>query len=119
MSQYWICLEAFANSSLDLLAMPRLEYGVSPQNGDDGHVKILALRLLGIGLLGVYMEEDFSLVYHIVNMIAQAWKFILKSKMCFVQTLSASFITKPVKKYQYFHMGGTAPRKQLEEELRG
>ena len=56
------------------------------------------------------MGEDFPLAYHIVISIAQAWKFLCKpeSKIYCVQTLSTSFMTKAVTKYQYFLTGATA-----------
>lgn len=47
-------------------------------------------------VLGVYMKEDFPLVFHIANFIEQKWKFVFKSKIYYVQTMSTRFMTKPV-----------------------
>ena len=61
-------------------------------------------------VLGVVIEEDFPLVYHIVtdSISSETQKFIFKFEICCVQTLPTSFITKAVTKCQYFHTGGTA-----------
>jgi len=68
-------------------------------------------------VLGVYIEEHFSLVYHIVNSITQGWKFLFKSKIYCVRFLSTSFMTTIVIKYQYFHTGVRLSHRQLEESV--
>lgn len=55
------------------------------------------------------MGEDFPLVYHIVISIAQGCKFLIKSKIYCVQTLSTSFMIEALTKYKHFPTGATAP----------